>query len=128
MRTLRNFYPNTRSEDWRPIDAGIRVQAIKSSEGKTRIMHYGTEIIIDKLSTIAALLGAWPGASVSASIAVQVIEQCMPKLLRDPAGRERMQAVVPSYGVDIKARQNALWYAETGRRADHASQLTGPIS
>lgn len=125
MRTLREFYPDANGDDWRLIDAGIRVQAIKSSEGKSGIVHYGTEIITDKDHTVAALLGASPGASVSASIAVQIIEQCMPALLRDPAGRERMRAILPTYGVDIGDPDNAEFYTEVSRRADHALQLGG---
>lgn len=127
LQTLRDFYPDARSEDWRLIDAGIRVQAIKHSEGKSGIVHYGTEIITDKDNTIAALLGASPGASVSASIAVQMIEQCMPALLASPAGRERMQAMVPLYGMDMKDPQNEAPYLEMSRRADEALQLAGPV-
>lgn len=124
MRTLRDFYPDARSENWRLINAGIRVQAIKSTEGKSGIVHYGTEVITDKAKSIAALLGASPGASVSASIAVQLVEQCMPELLLSPAGRDRMRAIVPTYGVDIKQPQNAGYYQRASENADRALQLT----
>ena len=29
LKELRNFYPKAKSKDWKLIDAGIRVQAIK---------------------------------------------------------------------------------------------------
>lgn len=124
MKTLREFYPAARGEDWRLIDAGIRVQAIKSSEGKTGIVHYGTEIITNADRSIAALLGASPGASVSASIAIEVVERCLPELLQGPVSRKRMQAIVPSYGVDLKAPQNAAYFTEISQQASHILQLT----
>lgn len=123
LRSLRDFYPEARSEDWHVIDAGIRVQAIRSYEGKTGIVHYGTEVITDQARTIAALLGASPGASVSTSVAVQLLEQCMPAILRSPAGRERMQAIVPFYGTDIKQPGNANLYLEASQRASRTLQL-----
>jgi malate dehydrogenase (quinone) len=41
LAQLRDFYPSAKRKDWKLIDAGIRVQAIKNTEGKTGIVHYG---------------------------------------------------------------------------------------
>ncbi len=128
MRSLRDFYPAARSEDWRLIDAGIRVQAIKSSEGKSGIVHYGTEVITDDRKSVAALLGASPGASVSASIALQLIETCMPAMLARPEVQERMRTMVPTYGVDLKQPRNADVYQMASRMASAALQLEEPAS
>ena len=64
LELLRTFYPDARAEDWRLVDAGIRVQAIKREDGVAGIVHYGTELVTNDTKTIAALLGASPGASV----------------------------------------------------------------
>ena len=61
---LRNFYPDAKADDWRLIDAGIRVQAIKKEDGDAGIVHFGTEVVTSKDRSISALLGASPGASV----------------------------------------------------------------
>jgi malate dehydrogenase (quinone) len=77
MQLLRAFYPDAAKKDWRLMDAGIRVQAIKRTDGEAGIVHYGTEIVTDKDKTIAALLGASPGASVSVALMLQVIQDCL---------------------------------------------------
>lgn len=128
MGSLRTFYPAANSHDWRLIDAGIRVQAIKSTEGKSGIVHYGTEVITDTRKSIAALLGASPGASVSASIAIRLIETCLPQLLSSEQGRERMQSMVPTYGVDIKQPQNADFYASASAAASGVLQIESTAS
>ncbi len=123
LRSLRAFYPGARSADWRLIDAGIRVQAIKSSEGKSGIVHYGTEIVTDGPRSIAALLGASPGASVSASIALQVIERCLPQVLASEAGRSRLRVMAPTHGMDSKEDAHGEAYREAGRHASRVLQL-----
>lgn len=124
MGSLRDFYPAARSADWRLIDAGIRVQAIKSTAGKTGIVHYGTEVITDARKSIAALLGASPGASVSASIAINLIETCLPHLLSSEQDRKRMQGMVPTYGLDIKQPRNAENYESARQSASAMLQIS----
>jgi malate dehydrogenase (quinone) len=119
MRALREFYPAARSDDWQLMDAGIRVQAIKSSEGKSGIVHYGTEVLTDERGSIAALLGASPGASVSASIALEVVQRCLPSLLR--TGALPLGAMAPTWGKDL-AHQPELFH-EIQRRASRLLQL-----
>lgn len=76
MDVLRVFYPAAQARDWELIDAGIRVQAIKKTDGQAGIVHYGTEVITDATCTLSALLGASPGASVSVNIVLQIIRKC----------------------------------------------------
>ena len=58
LGVLRRFYPGVRKEDWRLINAGIRVQAIKETDGKAGIVHYGTEVMTSADRSVSALLGA----------------------------------------------------------------------
>jgi malate dehydrogenase (quinone) len=62
IRVLRLFYPAAQAEDWKLVDGGIRVQAIKKTDGEAGIVHYGTEVITNSRRTLSALLGASPGS------------------------------------------------------------------
>ncbi len=103
MAELRNFYPAARADDWKVIDAGIRVQAIKQEPGeKPGIVHYGTEVLTSADRSISALLGASPGASVSAKVMLECVQQCFPELLRSDEGKARLTAMIPHWQIDLK--------------------------
>jgi len=123
MEVLHVFYPAAKKEDWKLIDAGIRVQAIKKTDGQAGIVHYGTEVITNEDRTLSALLGASPGASVSVHIVLEVIQKCLPHLLESAEGKARMKAMIPTYDVDIKKPENALYFREQSRRASQLLQL-----
>lgn len=123
MEVLHVFYPGAKKEDWKLIDAGIRVQAIKKTDGEAGIVHYGTEVITDKDRSISALLGASPGASTSVHIVLEVIKLCFPQLLASPEGAARMKEMIPTWDVDIKKPENADFYRAHAREATAALQL-----
>jgi malate dehydrogenase (quinone) len=123
LSVLRVFYPAAQKKDWKLIDAGIRVQAIKKTDGQAGIVHYGTEVITNEDRTISALLGASPGASVSVHIVLEVIQKCLPHLLASDEGRARMKAMIPTYDVDIKNPANADFFRAQSRRASEILQL-----
>ena len=112
MKVLHVFYPAAEVKDWKLIDAGIRVQAIKKTDGEAGIVHYGTEVITNADRTISALLGASPGASVSVHIVLEVIKKCFPELLASEAGKARMKEMIPVHDVDIKKTENAAFHKE----------------
>ena len=118
MEVLHIFYPNAKASDWKLIDAGIRVQAIKKTDGEAGIVHYGTEVITNPERTISALLGASPGASVCVHIVLEVIQQCFPQLLSSPAGQARLKEMIPIYGVDIKLPANAAFFKTHSDKAE----------
>lgn len=123
MKLLRVFYPAAQAKDWKLIDAGIRVQAIKKTDGEAGIVHYGTEVITDANRTISALLGASPGASVSVNIVLEVIKKCFPQLLASPAGYARMKEMIPTFDEDIKLPAHADRFHAVRQRADEILQL-----
>ncbi len=125
MEVMHIFYPAAKAEDWKLIDAGIRVQAIKKTDGEAGIVHYGTEVITNPEKSISALLGASPGASVCVNIVLEVVKNCFPQLLNSPEGRARMKAMVPTYDVDIKQPEHAAFFEEAHAKAYRALQLTG---
>ncbi|HXS37431.1 MAG TPA: malate dehydrogenase (quinone), partial [Flavipsychrobacter sp.] len=65
FKDLQDFFPEARMEDWELKIAGQRVQVIKKDEKEGGILEFGTEIVSSADCSIAALLGASPGASTS---------------------------------------------------------------
>jgi malate dehydrogenase (quinone) len=124
MEVLHIFYPAAKAEGWKLIDAGIRVQAIKKTDGEAGIVHYGTEVITNSDRSISALLGASPGASVSVNIVLDVIKLCFPQLLATESGRARMKEMIPTYDEDIKLPQNAARFQAVQRNANALLQLS----
>lgn len=123
MKVLHVFYPAAEAKDWRLIDAGIRVQAIKKTDGEAGIVHYGTEVITDADRSLSALLGASPGASVSVHIVLEVIKKCFPQVLASDEGKARMKAMIPIYDEDIKLPENAARYRQVSEEAERVLGL-----
>lgn len=98
MAALRRFVPDARAQDWRLAHAGTRVQIIKRDAQHGGRLEFGTEIVAAADGSLAALLGASPGASVSAAAMIQVIERCLAKRMLGNGWQERLRTLVPSYG------------------------------
>ena len=120
---LRNFYPAASGKDWKLIDAGIRVQAIKKEDGDAGIVHFGTEVMTNNTGTLSALLGASPGASVSTNIAMNIIQKCFPNILQAHAGHTKMKELIPSYNEDLRLAEMAQRQEEIYRAAAQALKL-----
>jgi malate dehydrogenase (quinone) len=97
---LTQFFPRARRQDWHEAVAGQRVQIIKPDPDRTGVLEFGTELIASADNSIVALLGASPGASTSAFIAVQVLEKCFEKELAG-AWAEGLKTIIPTYGIDL---------------------------
>lgn len=98
VAALRNFLPDAKESEWSLLYAGQRVQIIKQCSEQGGKLEFGTEIVAAKDGSLAALLGASPGASTSVPAMIQVLERCFGARLQDPAWQERMQEMVHSYG------------------------------
>ena len=97
LKELRNFYPSAKAQDWKLIDAGIRVQAIKKEDGDAGIVHFGTEVVTTEDKTISALLGASPGASVCVNIVLEVVQKCLPELFKRKEVQKKLTEMIPCY-------------------------------
>jgi len=96
LETLRGFYPEAKAEDWRLEVAGQRVQIIKKDPKKGGILQFGTELVSAKDGSIAALLGASPGASVTVSIMLDLIERCFPEQAKSDAWSQKLDEIFPA--------------------------------
>lgn len=101
MASLRQFYPTANAKDWQLKNAGKRVQIIKKCDEKGGKLEFGTEIVAAQDGTIAALLGASPGASVSVTAMIQVIEKCFSEELKTNNWAKTLKKLVPSYGESL---------------------------
>lgn len=100
MEELREFIPNAKTEDWDMLVAGQRVQVIKdTANGGKGTLQFGTEVVSSADGSIAALLGASPGASTAVSVMLEIIEKCFPQHLK--AWEPKLKEMIPSYGVNL---------------------------
>ncbi|WP_336365827.1 malate dehydrogenase (quinone) [Marinobacter sp. C2H3] len=109
VASLRNFFPDAREEDWTLQIAGQRVQIIKQAPDGSGKLEFGTEIVASGDGSLAALLGASPGASTAANAMLDVLERCFADRLKSDEWQSRIRDMVPSYGrslVDDEALLN----------------------
>lgn len=124
LAALQRFVPDARAEDWTLITAGQRVQLVKGADGRGSIVGFGTEVVTTSDGSLAALLGASPGASASVSIMLEVLQTCFPDRLA--RWRPQLERMIPSYGSDLAADPALL--AEVLARTDAALGLGGDAS
>lgn len=97
---LRKYYPAASPDDWEVQVAGLRVQIIKA-DGKGRgELKFGTEVVASADGSVAALLGASPGASTAVAIMVELLERCFPSRWASGPWRTRLASVLPSLARD----------------------------
>lgn len=107
MEELREFIPNAKSEDWGLVVAGQRVQVIKDTEaGGKGTLQFGTEVITASDGSIAALLGASPGASTAVHVMLEVIAKCFPQHKKE--WEPKIKEMIPSYGVSLMKNPELL--------------------
>ncbi len=108
MSALRDFLPDAKSEDWQLANAGQRVQIIKKCDEKWGKLEFGTEIVSSQDGSLAALLGASPGASVSVKAMIDVLERCFPQQIRTNQWQTKLSTLIPSYGKSLIDDSNLL--------------------
>jgi malate dehydrogenase (quinone) len=101
LAALKEYFPDAKQADWRLWQAGQRVQIIKRDADKGGILKLGTEIVASQDGTIAALLGASPGASTAAPIMLDLMAKVFKDKLATPAWQEKVRQIVPSYGTHL---------------------------
>ncbi|QOV62641.1 malate dehydrogenase (quinone) [Kosakonia pseudosacchari] len=132
---LREYYPLAQKEDWRLWQAGQRVQIIKRETGKGGVLRLGTEVVSDKEGTIAALLGASPGASTAAPIMLELMERVFAERFASAAWQAKLKEIIPSFGTElngnIEAADQELRYTSEilGLKCDESlvADITPPV-
>lgn len=98
IAALREYYPGARPQDWQLEVAGQRVQVIKKDKKKGGVLEFGTEVVTAADGSIAALLGASPGASTAVSIMLDLVQRCFPEQAATEAWQAVFHRLVPSFG------------------------------
>ncbi len=96
VETLRAYCPSARDEDWELQIAGLRVQIIASDGHGGGELKFGTEVVTSADGSVAALLGASPGASTAVAIMARVIQRCFASRWKE--WEPRCRALMPSLG------------------------------
>jgi malate dehydrogenase (quinone) len=108
FEALRAYVPLAHMEDWELEVAGQRVQVIKQDEEHGGVLEFGTEVVSASDQTIAALLGASPGASTAVSIMLDLLQRCFPEKMRSPAWQAALKQIIPSYGQSLAKTPDLL--------------------
>lgn len=100
IEELREFIPEAKEEDWDMVVAGQRVQVIKDTDsGGKGTLQFGTEVVTAEDGSIAALLGASPGASTAVHVMLEVLEKCFPQHMAE--WDSKIKEMIPTYGKSL---------------------------
>ena len=108
MEALKEYFPDAQMQDWELEIAGQRVQVIKKDPVHGGVLEFGTEVVTAADGSIAALLGASPGASTSVSIMLDLINRCFSAQLSTPQWQQKLREMIPSYGQSLAANEELL--------------------
>ena len=101
IEALQEYYPLANADDWKLQVAGQRVQIIKPDKEHGGVLEFGTELVGAADHSLVALLGASPGASTAAFIAISVLEKYFSNHLTDSEWLPKLKEIIPSYGVSL---------------------------
>ena len=123
LASLRRFLPQARLEDWRLAVAGQRVQIIKREPGRGAQLKLGTEVVTAADGSLAALLGASPGASTAVTIMVDLLRRCFPQRFRGGHWSQRLAQLLP-YDPGAAGAADAAALSQCRQRCDAILALT----
>ncbi|ANU21889.1 malate:quinone oxidoreductase [Planococcus donghaensis] len=106
VEELREFIPTAKLEDWEVVVAGQRVQVIKDTDKGKGTLQFGTEIVTAADGSIAALLGASPGASTAVHAMLEIFQRCFPEQVGE--WEPKIKEMIPSYGVSLSENPELL--------------------
>jgi len=98
FKALQEYMPGADMKDWELEIAGQRVQVIKKKPSGGGILEFGTEVVSAGDGSIAALLGASPGASTAVSIMIELMNKCFKKEMQTANWQSKIREMIPSFG------------------------------
>ncbi|TGN11838.1 malate:quinone oxidoreductase [Leptospira ilyithenensis] len=116
IHALKEYFPDVKSEDWELVVAGQRVQIIKEDKEEGGVLEFGTEVVSASDGSLAALLGASPGASTSVSIMLEVLSDCFVEKMKSKEWISKLKEMIPSYGESFLHNEELC---KTSRRNSH---------
>ena len=126
MEALQEFVPMAQMQDWELEIAGQRVQVIKKDvKNGGGVLEFGTEVVSAADGSIAALLGASPGASTTVSIMLNLLQTCFKDQMKTPEWQGKLKQMIPSYGRSLCGSSNLC--EETRACTSKVLQLDGTL-
>ncbi|HEY8967110.1 MAG TPA: malate:quinone oxidoreductase, partial [Candidatus Methylacidiphilales bacterium] len=102
IAALKEYFPKADPKDWKLEIAGQRVQVIKKDPQKGGVLQFGTEVICAGDGSLAALLGASPGASTAVPIMLEILNRCFKEKAQADGWKEKLAKLIPSYGQSLE--------------------------
>lgn len=119
MASLRTFIPNAKSDDWDIVHAGQRVQILKKTPESMGTLQFGTEVVHSGDGTLAALLGASPGASTAVFTMIEMLKVCFPNAIN--SWEPKLKTMIPSYGTRLE--DNPSYYNDVLKKTSDTLRL-----
>ncbi|MDR2221705.1 MAG: malate:quinone oxidoreductase [Flavobacteriaceae bacterium] len=101
VEALKDYFPDAKAEDWKIEIAGQRVQVIKKDKEGKGILQFGTEVVNAADGSIAALLGASPGASTATPIMLKLLAKCFKDEFNSTEWQTKFKEMIPSFGLKL---------------------------
>ncbi len=108
LAALEEYVPFTKLADWELKEAGQRVQVIKKDKKEGGVLEFGTEVVVSEDGTVAALLGASPGASTAAAVMLGLLPKCFKKQSQSEVWKNKLTEMVPSFGQSLSQNEKLL--------------------
>jgi len=125
LEALKEYLPTAELKDWELEYAGQRVQVIKKDEKQGGILEFGTEVVSAADGSIAALLGASPGASTAVSIMLDLLNRCFADDLATEEWQAKIKEMIPTYGKSLA--QDADLCKETRTRTSKVLKIENAV-
>jgi malate dehydrogenase (quinone) len=116
FEALRAYFPAANMSDWQLAIAGQRVQVIKKDDEKVGVLEFGTELVCAADGSLAALLGASPGASTAVTAMIEVLKRCFPEAVKTSEWKAVLKQMAPSHGAPI-SKLNRCQYSREVRQS-----------
>lgn len=113
LDVMKEFYPEAKMEDWELAIAGQRVQVIKKNADGDGVLEFGTELVSAADGSIAALLGASPGASTAVSVMLELLKKCFAEKMSTAAWQSKIREMIPSFGQELGKNPELLHKVRT---------------
>lgn len=108
LASLMEYVPQTELKDWELKEAGQRVQVIKKDKNEGGVLEFGTEVVVAQDGTVAALLGASPGASTAAAVMMGLLSKCFKEQFQTEAWQNKLKEMAPSFGIALSQNEAQL--------------------
>ncbi len=117
LTALRDYLPDAQMDDWDLAYAGQRVQVIKKDDEEIGVLEFGTELVAAADGSLAALLGASPGASTAVTAMIDVLKKCFKTEMQSAEWKSMLKQMVPSHGA-VLSKANRIAFTREVRQKE----------